>query len=49
MGSPTGRSDGQRLAKTSWRPIEPEPFYRGLGLEPTGEMEDDGVVARLVL
>jgi diamine N-acetyltransferase len=35
----------------SWVPAEggPEPFYRGLGFEPTGEIDDGEVVARLVL
>jgi diamine N-acetyltransferase len=35
----------------SWVPAPggPEPFYRGLGFEPTGEMDDDEVVARLTL
>jgi diamine N-acetyltransferase len=30
-------------------PGGPEPFYRGLGFEPTGEMDDDEVIARLRL
>lgn len=30
-------------------PGGPEPFYRGLGFEPTGEMDEDEVVARLTL
>lgn len=35
----------------SWVPADggPEPFYRGLGFEPTGEIHDGEVVARLVL
>lgn len=35
----------------SWVPAEsgPEPFYRGLGFEPTGELDGDEVVARLRL
>lgn len=35
----------------SWVPADggPEPFYRGLGFEPTGEIDDGEVVARLVL
>ena len=35
----------------SWvpEPGGPEPFYRGLGFEPTGEIHDDEVVARLRL
>lgn len=27
----------------------PEPFYRGLGFEPTGEIDDGEVVGRLIL
>jgi len=36
---------------TSYVPIDggPEPFYRGLGFVPTGEMDGDEVVTRLVL
>jgi diamine N-acetyltransferase len=30
-------------------PGGPEPFYRGLGFEPTGEMDEDEVIARLRL
>ncbi|MGK2851911.1 MAG: GNAT family N-acetyltransferase [Candidatus Limnocylindrales bacterium] len=35
----------------SWVPADggPEPFYRGLGFEPTGEVDDGEVVARLAL
>lgn len=35
----------------SWVPADggPEPLYRGLGFEPTGEMDGDEVVARLAL
>lgn len=35
----------------SWMPGPggPEPFYRGFGFEPTGEMDEDEVVARLRL
>lgn len=35
----------------SWvpEPGGPEPFYRGLGFEPTGEVDGDEVVARLTL
>lgn len=35
----------------SWMPLPggPEPFYLGLGFEPTGEMDGDEVVARLRL
>jgi diamine N-acetyltransferase len=36
---------------TSWVPAEggPEPFYRGLGFEPTGEVDDGEVIGRLPL
>ena len=36
---------------TSWVPADggPEPFYRGLGFVPTGEIDDGEVVARLEL
>ena len=36
---------------TSWvdEPGGPEPFYRGLGFEPTGEVDDGEVVGRLAL
>jgi diamine N-acetyltransferase len=36
---------------TSWVPGDgtPEPFYRGLGFLPTGEIDDGEVVARLGL
>ncbi len=35
----------------SWVPADggPEPFYRGLGFEPTGEVDDGEVVAKLRL
>lgn len=35
----------------SWVPADggPEPFYRGLGFVPTGAMEENEVVARLIL
>ena len=35
----------------SWNPADggPEPFYRGLGFEPTGEVDEGEVVARLRL
>jgi diamine N-acetyltransferase len=35
----------------SWNPDAggPEPFYRGLGFEPTGEVDEGEVVARLRL
>ena len=36
---------------TSWVDGQggPEPFYRKLGFEPTGEIDDEEIVARLVL
>lgn len=36
---------------TSWVPEDggPEPFYRVLGFEPTGEVDDGEVVGRLEL
>ena len=36
---------------TSWMPGDgtPEPFYRGLGFVPTGEMDDEEVVGKLEL
>jgi diamine N-acetyltransferase len=36
---------------TSWVPAEggPGPFYERLGFVPTGELDDDEIVARLVL
>jgi diamine N-acetyltransferase len=36
---------------TSWipGPGSPEAFYLGLGFEPTGEVDDDEIVGRLVL
>lgn len=42
------RSLGHTAWKTSWVPGRgsPEPFYLGLGFEPTGEVEGDEVVAR---
>jgi RimJ/RimL family protein N-acetyltransferase len=45
------RADGQRALTTSWvdAPGGPEPFYRGLGFAPTGEIDDGEIVARLVL
>jgi diamine N-acetyltransferase len=45
------RRRGGTALHTSWVPGEgtPEPFYRGLGFEPTGEMDGDEVVARLDL
>jgi RimJ/RimL family protein N-acetyltransferase len=46
------REQGVNGIGTSWVPAlagTPEPFYRRLGFEPTGEMDDDEVVARLQL
>jgi RimJ/RimL family protein N-acetyltransferase len=45
------RSLGHTAWKTSWIPGRgsPEPFYLGLGFEPTGEMEGDEIVGRKVL
>ena len=42
--------DATHLA-TSWvvAPASPEPFYLGLGFEPTGEMDGDERIARLDL
>ena len=42
---------GATELKTSWVPGEgsPEGFYRRLGFEPTGEIDEGEVVARLVL
>ena len=42
---------GAAALVTSWVPAPggPEPFYRGLGFEPTGAVEDGEVVARLDL
>jgi diamine N-acetyltransferase len=35
----------------SWVPMDggPEPFYLGLGFEPTGELDEDEIVARIRL
>jgi diamine N-acetyltransferase len=43
------RSRGGTEIYTSWVPGEasPEPFYLGLGFEPTGELDDGEIVARL--
>ncbi len=45
------RVEGHTVLRTSW--VEghggPEPFYRGLGFVPTGEMDGDEVVADLRL
>jgi diamine N-acetyltransferase len=42
---------GATELKVSWVPADdgPEPFYRSLGFEPTGEKDGEEVVARLVL
>ncbi len=42
---------GARELKVSWVPADggPEPFYRGLGFEPTGERDGEEIVARLDL
>ncbi len=42
---------GARELLVSWVPADggPEPFYRGLGFVPTGEIDDGEVVARLEL
>ena len=42
---------GATQLMTSWVPLPggPEPFYRGLGFEPTGDVDDGEVVARLSL
>lgn len=43
------RTQGHRTLRTSWVPGRggPEPFYRGLGFEPTGDLDEGEVVARL--
>lgn len=42
---------GATALVTSWVPAEggPEPFYRGLGFAPTGEVDDGEVVGRVEL
>jgi len=42
---------GAREILTSYVPIEgsPEPFYRKLGFEPTGEVDEGEIVMRLAL
>jgi diamine N-acetyltransferase len=42
---------GARELLVSWEIGDggPEPFYRGLGFQPTGEMAGDEVIARLTL
>lgn len=46
-----GTVPGATELLVSWVPEDggPEPFYRGLGFEPTGEIHDGEVVARLTL
>jgi diamine N-acetyltransferase len=45
------RPRGAQALYTSWVPGDgtPGPFYRGLGFEPTGEVDDGEIVARLEL
>ena len=45
------RSRGGTELYTSWVPGEgsPGPFYERLGFVPTGEIDDDEIVARLIL
>lgn len=45
------REQGHRVLKTGWvdAPGGPEPFYRDLGFVPTGELDDDEIVAALHL
>lgn len=45
------RAEGHTVLKTSWVDGHggPEPFYRGLGFEPTGELDGDEIVAALRL
>lgn len=45
------RRPGTTELKTSWVPGDggPEGFYRRLGFEPTGEVDEGEVVARIVL
>lgn len=45
------RRRGHDSMETSWEPGEgcPEPFYRRLGFEPTGEIDDGEVVAAVSL
>lgn len=45
------REQGHQVLKTSWvdAPDGPEPFYRCLGFGPTGELDDDEIVATLRL
>jgi hypothetical protein len=45
------RSRGGKEVYTSWVPGEasPEPFYLGLGFEPTGQVDGEEIVARLHL
>ncbi|GAA1281368.1 GNAT family N-acetyltransferase [Pseudonocardia aurantiaca] len=45
------RADGGTQLLTSYGPGEgePWPFYKGLGFEPTGEIDDGEIVLRLTL
>ncbi len=45
------RDNGWRRLRVSYQPGpgSPEPFYRGLGFVPTGEFDDDEIVASLEL
>lgn len=45
------RRRGAEELYTSWVPGDgsPEPFYLQFGFEPTGEMDEDEIVARLVI
>jgi len=45
------RADGEPRLHVSWHPGRggPEPFYRKLGFVPTGRVEDDELVAELLL
>lgn len=45
------RARGGTEIYTSWVPGEgsPGPFYERLGFEPTGELDDDEIVARLIV
>ena len=45
------RAEGCAALTTSWADVPggPEPFYRGLGFVPTGELDDEEVVGRLEL
>jgi diamine N-acetyltransferase len=45
------RGLGAKELYTSWVPGEgsPESFYLGFGFEPTGELDEDEIVARLAI